>query len=284
MIAGRSAQRSLRSRHRAQRLWLAALLAAVPLIVLPLDTGLPQGSRPTIVIAESVSAEASGQTALAIRVGPASALPRGSFVRIRGLPTLAALSEGHSIAPGSWAVPLAALNDLKITLPVTATGRAEIVITLVGTDGAVLAEARSILVVSAPSTGQAKAETSIPLSILRAGTPERDEPPPAALPSARLPKLPPDVHARAVRMKVKGDEHLAQGGVAQARLFYERAAEAGLAEAAMALAATYDAAELGRLGVLGLQPDRNAARRWYERARQLGAMEADQRLSRLGAN
>jgi hypothetical protein len=265
-------------------LWLTALLAAVPLVALPLDTGQPQGSRPTIVVAESVSAEASGQTALSIRVGPASALPRGSFVRIRGLPSLAALSEGHSIAPGSWAVPLAALNELKITLPVTAAGRSEILITLVGIDGAVLAEARSILVVSAPSSsGHAKAETSVPLSILRAGTPEKDEPP-AALPTARLPKLAPEAHDRAMRMKLKGDEHLAQGGVAQARLFYERAAEVGLPEAAMALAATYDAAELGRLGVLGLQPDRNAARRWYERARQLGAVEADQRLSRLGAN
>ena len=52
----------------------------------------------------------------------------------------------------------------------------------------------------------------------------------------------------------------------------------------MALAATYDAAELSRLGVRGLQPDRAVARRWYERARQLGAAEAEQRLRRLGAN
>jgi hypothetical protein len=210
-------------------------------------------------------------------------LPRGSFVRIRGLPTLAALSDGHSIAPGSWAVPLVALNDLKITLPVTAAGRAEIVVTLVAPDGSVLAEARSILVVSAPSgKAQAKGETSVPLTILRAGAAEKAEPSPLA-PLGRAPKLPPDAHARALRLMQRGDEQLAQGGIAQARLFYERAAEEGLAEAAMALASTYDAAELGRLGVLGLQPDSNAARRWYERARQLGAAEAEQRLTRLGA-
>lgn len=89
---------------------------------------------------------------------------------------------------------------------------------------------------------------------------------------------------RAVRLVKRGDEQLADGGIAQARLLYERAADAGLALGAMAMAATYDAAELDRLGVLGLKPDREAARRWYERARQLGAVEAEVRLRRLGAN
>ncbi len=87
-----------------------------------------------------------------------------------------------------------------------------------------------------------------------------------------------------MRLVKRGDEQLTEGGVAQARLLYERAAEAGLAQGAMSLAATYDAAELGRLDVRGLQPDRAMAQRWYERARQLGATEAEQRLRRLGAN
>jgi len=30
------------------------------------------------------------------------AVPRNSFVRVRGLPPTAALTEGYSIAPGSW--------------------------------------------------------------------------------------------------------------------------------------------------------------------------------------
>jgi hypothetical protein len=261
-----------------------ALLTGLPLVAEPIRASWAQASRPTILVAETVPAEAATQAPFSIRVGPPSALPRGSFLRIRGLPTLAALSDGHSIAPGSWAVPLAALSDLKIMLPVTATGSSEVVITLVAVDGSVLAETRSTLVVSAPSSrGQAKGETSVPLSILRAGTPEKVEPPPVVTPP-RGPKLSPEAYERAVRLMKRGDEQLAQGGIAQARLCYERAAEVGLAEAAMALAATYDAAELGRLGVLGLQPDRNAARRWYERARQLGAAEAEQRLTRLGAN
>ncbi|MBO0766810.1 MAG: sel1 repeat family protein, partial [Hyphomicrobiaceae bacterium] len=86
----------------------------------------------------------------------------------------------------------------------------------------------------------------------------------------------------ALRLVKKGDEQLAEGGIAQARLLYERAAEAGLAQGAMAMAATYDPVELRNLGARGLQPDLAAARRWYERARQLGAPEAAARLRRLG--
>ena len=82
----------------------------------------------------------------------------------------------------------------------------------------------------------------------------------------------------------KGDEQLAEGNVAAARLFYERAADAGLAQGAMALAATFDGAELARLGVRGIQPDPKQARRWYERARQLGANDAEERLRRIGTN
>jgi TPR repeat protein len=74
------------------------------------------------------------------------------------------------------------------------------------------------------------------------------------------------------------------GNVEAARLFYERAADAGLAQGALALAATFDPDELVRRQVVGgLRPDPAAAKRWYERARELGADEADEPLRRLSA-
>jgi TPR repeat protein len=72
-----------------------------------------------------------------------------------------------------------------------------------------------------------------------------------------------------------------RGNIYAARKFFERAAEIGLAQSAVAAAATYDPNELSRLNVLGLQPDIEAARKWYEKARQLGAVEAETRLRRL---
>jgi TPR repeat protein len=50
----------------------------------------------------------------------------------------------------------------------------------------------------------------------------------------------------------------------------------------MALGATYDAVELNKPNLRGIGPDDKQAKRWYERARELGASEADIRLRRLG--
>lgn len=98
----------------------------------------------------------------------------------------------------------------------------------------------------------------------------------------RPPELSAEERTRAERLVAQGQRHLEQGNIGAARLFFQRGAEAGLARAAIRLAATYDPAELSRLQVQGLIADRAEARKWYERARELGAPEADERLARLG--
>ena len=289
--AGKSA------RPRAPRLRsAAALLLLAPLLVATVACGptlsQAQSAQPVISVPPAVAAEPASQAPFPIRIGPPAAVPRNSFVRLRGLPPTAALSEGYSIGPGSWAVSLAALAELKITLPAGSTGKSDIVVTLVAIDGAVLAEARSTLAVASsqksdprPDRGQAQREPGAPAiaSLLRAGVAdgtERSAPPPQPVTQATTPQD----RERALRLVKKGDEQLAEGNVAAARLFYERATDAGLAQGAMALAATFDGVELARLGVRGIQPDAKEARRWYERARQLGASEAEGRLARLGGS
>ena len=68
-----------------------------------------------------------------------------------------------------------------------------------------------------------------------------------------------------------------------AQHFYKRAAEIGLPEAALALARTFDPGELARHGAVGLQPNPEVARTWYEKARALGSTDADAYLLRLSA-
>jgi TPR repeat protein len=51
----------------------------------------------------------------------------------------------------------------------------------------------------------------------------------------------------------------------------------------MALAGTFDVAQFAQLGVRSIYPDAKEARRWYERAQQLGANEAEERLRRITA-
>lgn len=261
--------------------WLTVCLLLLLFVVGP---AWAQAQRPVITVVPArpvASATSATQVPFLIKIGPSGAVPRGSFVKVRGLPTMAALSAGYSIAPGSWAVPLAALPNLKIMLPAAAAGSAEISIVLLATDGSILAETNYLLVVGAPppAEGRATSDAAPPGPAVRV-TPLQvvPEPAPAASPMAAAER------ERALRLMKKGDEQLAEGGIAQARLLYERAAEAGLAQGAMAVAATFDPAEFERLGVRGLKPDRQAARKWYERARQMGARKAAQRLRRLDAN
>jgi len=103
-------------------------------------------------------------------------------------------------------------------------------------------------------------------------------------PQPGIQTMAPQDRERAIRLVKKGDEQLAEGNIAAARIFYERAADAGLAQGAMALASTFDADEIARRDVRGIQPDAKQARHWYERAQQLGASDAEQRLRRIGAN
>ena len=78
-----------------------------------------------------------------------------------------------------------------------------------------------------------------------------------------------------------GDSLLRIGDVASARLFYERASAAGDGWAALRLGATFDPAFLERLGLGKLQSDPAAARSWYNRAVELGVMEARRQLNGL---
>lgn len=268
---------------RARRL-LGVTLLSVAALVLPVgNMAVPQSpGQPTISIA-AVSAEPAAQVPLRIQVAEGS-VPRSSFIRLKGLPSMAALSDGHSTAPGSWAIPLTALDGLKVTLPKQATGEFEVVVTLVNTDGSVLGEARAKLVIQGATAGTAPVPQTGAKATVAVKTPPSTaaeggvSPPPAAVPAMTA-----KARERALKLFREGNSHMAQGNVSAARLVYELAAEAGLASAAMALAGTYDGTELRKLNVLGVQPDPKAAKHWYEVARQLGESEAEQRLQRLGA-
>ncbi len=76
---------------------------------------------------------------------------------------------------------------------------------------------------------------------------------------------------------------IASGDIAAARLVLRHPADFGDAQAAMAIAETYDPAFLQRLGVHGIAPNVAAAREWYEKARKFGAADAARRLEVLAS-
>ncbi len=84
-------------------------------------------------------------------------------------------------------------------------------------------------------------------------------------------------------MLKRGEEFIATGDLASARLVLERAARAHDSRAAFALASTYDPAVLEAMQVYGAAGDLELAIMWYERAKQYGSRDAGPRLLALAA-
>jgi hypothetical protein len=92
---------------------------------------------------------------------------------------------------------------------------------------------------------------------------------------------PPAPKQDAASLIARGDTFLGTGDIASARLYYEQAADAGNARAAMFLGLTFDPSFLDRAGTRGLHGDVAQAATWYRRARDLGEPEAVRLLSGL---
>jgi hypothetical protein len=95
-------------------------------------------------------------------------------------------------------------------------------------------------------------------------------------------KEPAKLDAAAIGLLVKrGQELFKNGDLIGARTAFRRAAEAGDANAALAMGSTYDPIEFLALGVQGVDANIIETRRWYETAKRLGSAEASRRLDAL---
>jgi hypothetical protein len=111
--------------------------------------------------------------------------------------------------------------------------------------------------------------------------------PPDAAPAAKttLASAPPE-EARppatdTAALMSRGDTLFELRDIVSARLFYERAANAGNAQAAIRLGETFDPSFLARAGLNGVRGDPAVAVLWYQRARELGSREADILLTHI---
>jgi hypothetical protein len=79
----------------------------------------------------------------------------------------------------------------------------------------------------------------------------------------------------------RGDTLFELRDIVSARLFYERAANAGNAQAAIRLGETFDPSFLARAGLNGVRGDPAVAVLWYQWAHELGSREADILLTHI---
>jgi hypothetical protein len=81
----------------------------------------------------------------------------------------------------------------------------------------------------------------------------------------------------------RADVYLRTGKPGEARVVLEQAAQLGSGVAALTLGAMYDPGRATQFTNLGLKADPTIARVWYERAKDLGVAEANDRLAELAA-
>lgn len=203
----------------------------------------------TLNLASNLSSEAGTLVAFPVRLDSAEHLPLRSIITIRGLPAGATFSAGRPYGETEWSVRPDETGDLSLTLPKEASGEHLVNVELIAGDGTPLANGATRLDI-APD-------------------------PKAALISR------PDEVARIEELLAQGHKMIEVGYFAGARGYFERAAEAGSADAALALGATCDPGFIAEIGAQGIPPDTAAARLWYERAKTLGSPLAGDRIAAL---
>jgi hypothetical protein len=204
-------------------------------------------------------------------------------------------SSQITAASPTTAVPPAASRGPRE--PVSARVQQDDVPTTLATRGDLLPQPTNV-----PPVSQQQVPIEAPRQVeapqLQASQPPQPVQPPRALERetvARLPAAPPaaDVPPASkppvrtlsqddiVLLIKQGEQFIAAGDVVTARIVFQRAAEAGDPNAAVALGATYDPTVLARLGVVGMGADVEKARSWYQKAESLGSPEAARRLKIL---
>jgi hypothetical protein len=132
-----------------------------------------------------------------------------------------------------------------------------------------------------PDATSAVAKLEMPKSASPSASASPDIPSPATAPTVVAPPAPTppseprESTAETAALLARGDSLFGVGDVSSARLFYERAADAGNGDAALRLGETYDPVFLERAKLPAVRGDRGAAVFWYRRARELGVAEAE---------
>lgn len=208
-------------------------------------------SEPEIALTapEEILARAGETIDFAIAIDGGEALPARSAIAIRDLPEGATFSKGRPFGTAEWNLRADEIANLTLRLPQEKSGASDLRVELVAVDGAVLARTATRLDVAPPPTAGL---------VVRSG--EED---------------------RIADLMAHGQKMIDVGYFAGARAYYQRAAEAGSGEAALAVGATYDPVFVSALRAQGIKPDPQAAEAWYSRAAALGVADREAGLAAL---
>jgi hypothetical protein len=188
-------------------------------------------------------------------------------------------------ALASFASRLVASAEFPLPKEKLRLGEAETYNTVVSSRNKLVAQPDAFARSAGPAESVTPAKSVAPAP---SATPVRVEtvvaalPPPTPPPEPAAPKTMRALDPESIKLLMQqGDQFVASGDLASARLVFRRAAEAGDAAAALALGATYDPVVLAKIGVRGMGADVEKARSWYEKAKEFGSPDAPRRLEML---
>ena len=106
-----------------------------------------QSAVPTPVLSSPATLEATagGDITFPIALDGTDGVPARSIIAIRGLPQGSKLSSGRPYDETEWNLKPDEIGDLHLVLPRNASGETKLIIQLVATDGAIIADAATIL-------------------------------------------------------------------------------------------------------------------------------------------
>ena len=108
----------------------------------PVQSAIPS---PVLSSPPMLEATAGGDITFPITLDGTDGVPARSIIAIRGLPIGSRLSSGRPYDETEWNLKPDEIGDLHLVLPSSASGEAKLIIQLVATDGAILADAATIL-------------------------------------------------------------------------------------------------------------------------------------------
>jgi len=130
--------------------WLGAVdipWSRSPTITANDKTVPPQSAVPTPVLSSpaTLKASAGGEITFPIALDGTDGVPARSIIAIRGLPQGSKLSSGRPYGETEWNLKPDEIGDLHLVLPRTASGEAKLLMQLVAPDGAIIADAATVL-------------------------------------------------------------------------------------------------------------------------------------------
>jgi SH3 domain-containing protein len=113
----------------------------------------PESAVPTPVLSSPPTLEASakGDITLPIALDGTDGVPARSIIAIKGLPQGSKLSSGRPYDETEWNLKPDEIGDLHLVLPRNASGEAKLLMQLVAPDGAIIADAATVLKMPANS-------------------------------------------------------------------------------------------------------------------------------------